>query len=126
MLIKPDLLYAPSHEWVRLEGDEAVLGITDFAQDQLGDLTYVDMPAVGDKVTQGEDMGSVESVKAASEIYSLVTGVVIAVNETLVDHPEKINTSPYDEGWLIRVKISSKPEGLLTAKEYEATAAENA
>jgi glycine cleavage system H protein len=119
MSIKPDLLYAPSHEWVRIEGSEAVIGISFFAQEQLGDLTFVDLPAVGAVLVPGKEMGSVESVKAASDIYSPVAGEVIAVNEALESAPEKVNESPYDEGWLIRVKLSAQPSGLLDAKGYE-------
>lgn len=118
MSIKPDLLYAPSHEWVRIEGDEAVIGITSFAQDQLGDLTFVELPAVGDTLSAGKEMGSVESVKAASDIYSPVDGEVIAVNEELDSAPEKVNEAPYDGGWMVRVRLSSKPSGLLDAKAY--------
>jgi len=123
MSIRPDLLYAPSHEWVRIEGSEAVIGITFFAQEQLGDLTFVDLPAIGAVLVPGKEMGSVESVKAASDIYSPVAGEVIAVNEALESAPEKVNESPYDEGWLIRVKLSAQPSGLLDAKGYEKTIA---
>ncbi len=119
MSVKPELLYAATHEWVRIEGREAVVGITAFAQEQLGDLTFADLPKVGQTLAVGQEMGSVESVKAASEIYSPVSGTVIAVNESLTDAPEKINTSPYDEGWMIRVALSAQPEGLLSADAYE-------
>lgn len=114
-----DLLYAATHEWVRVEGDEAVIGITDFAQEQLGDITFVDMPAVGTMLEAGQEMGSVESVKAASEIYAPVTGEVVEVNSDLEASPEVINESPYDGGWLIRVKLSASPAGLMGAEEYE-------
>lgn len=119
MSVRPDLLYAPSHEWVRTEGSEAVIGITFFAQEQLGDLTFVELPAVGAILIPGKEMGSVESVKAASDIYSPVAGEVIAVNEALESAPGKVNESPYDEGWLVRVKLSVPPTGLLDAKAYE-------
>lgn len=119
MNIPANLLYAVSHEWVRMEGDEAVIGISDFAQEQLGDLTYVELPAVGDALTQGEELGSVESVKAASELYSPVTGEVIAINEALADAPETISTAPYTDGWLVRVRVAAAPEGLLDAAAYE-------
>lgn len=119
MSIKPDLLYAPSHEWVRVEGDEAVVGITHFAQEQLGDLTFVELPQVGDGLTSGREMGSVESVKAASDIYSPVTGEVIAINDALESAPEKINEDPYGQGWMLRVRLSAAPAGLLDAKAYE-------
>lgn len=123
MSIRPDLLYAPTHEWVRIEGSEAVIGISFFAQEQLGDLTFVDLPTVGTVLVPGKEMGSVESVKAASDIYSPVAGEVIAVNAALESAPEKVNESPYDEGWLIRVKLSAKPASLLDAKDYEQTLA---
>lgn len=119
MSIKPDLLYAPSHEWVRVEGSEAVIGITQFAQEQLGDLTFVELPQPGDILEPGKEMGSVESVKAASDIYSPVAGEVIAVNDALENTPEKVNEAPYGEGWLIRVRLSGAPSGLLDAKAYE-------
>lgn len=114
-----DLLYAASHEWVRVEGEEAVIGITDFAQEQLGDITFVDLPSVGTVLEAGQEMGSVESVKAASEIYSPVSGEVIEVNGDLDSSPEIINESPFDGGWMIRVKLSSTPSGLMNAEEYE-------
>ena len=119
MSVKPELLYAPSHEWVRVEGAEAVVGITFFAQEQLGDLTFVDLPAVGTVLAPKQEMGSVESVKAASEIYSPVAGEVIAVNEALENTPEKINQAPYGDGWMIRVRLAGQPSGLLTAAQYE-------
>lgn len=118
MTVKPGLLYAASHEWARIEGDEAVVGITWFAQDQLGDLTFVELPKVGAKLKAGQEMGSVESVKAASEIYSPVTGEVIAVNKELDQAPEDVNDSPYDSGWMVRVKLAGEPKGLMDADQY--------
>ncbi len=118
-MIPDDLLYARTHEWARVEDGEAVIGITHFAQEQLGDLTYVELPEVGQKLAQGEEMGSVESVKAASEIYSPVTGEVIAVNEELADNPGLINEDPYGEGWMVRVRLAGDPEDLLEAPDYE-------
>ena len=114
-----NLLYAESHEWVRMEGDEAVLGITDHAQHSLGDITYVELPAVGDTLASGQEMGVVESVKAASALYSPVQGEVVAVNEALNDTPELVNQSPYEQGWMVRVKLSAQPDGLLSAADYE-------
>ena len=111
--------YTPDHEWIKLEGDTATVGITSFAQEQLGDITFVDLPAVGDTVEAGREMGSVESVKAASEIYSPVSGEVIEVNEELESAPEKVNSDPYGEGWLIRVRLADEPTGLLSPEEYE-------
>ena len=114
-----DLLYAATHEWVRIEDEEAVIGISDFAQEQLGDITFVDLPSVGTMLEAGQEMGSVESVKAASEIYAPVSGEVIEVNTDLDESPEIINESPYDGGWMLRVKLASSPSGLMSAEEYE-------
>ena len=113
-----DLKYTKSHEWAKVEGGAAVVGVTHFAQEQLGDITFVDLPAVGGKVEAGMEMGSIESVKAASDLYSPVTGEVVAVNTALVDHPELINQSPYGDGWLIKVTLTDKLEGLLDADAY--------
>ncbi|BFR48686.1 glycine cleavage system protein GcvH [Nitratidesulfovibrio sp. HK-II] len=126
MSIPADLLYTDTHEWVRIEGDEAVIGITQFAQEQLGDLTFVDLPAVGDTLATGQEMGSVESVKAASELYSPLAGTVSAVNDALSGAPELVNQSPYTDGWMVRVKLDGKPEGLLSAADYEAVVARDA
>jgi glycine cleavage system H protein len=103
--IRKELKYLSSHEWARVEEDGTVtIGITDHAQDALGDVVYVEVPEVGSRVAIGEEAGVVESVKAASDIYSLVSGEVIAVNETLQDVPETVNSSPYDDGWFFRVQ----------------------
>ncbi|MFP5240054.1 MAG: glycine cleavage system protein GcvH [Acidobacteriota bacterium] len=117
-----DLLYTPSHEWAKIEGDTATVGITSFAQEQLGDITFVDLPAVGATVTQGKEFGSIESVKAASELYSPVSGEVVEVNAELDGAPELVNQEPFAGGWMIKVKLSAKPEGLLDAAAYEETA----
>lgn len=114
-----NLLYADTHEWVRVENKEAVVGITDFAQHQLGDITYIEIPGVGAILATGQELGVVESVKAASDLFSPVSGKVVAVNEKLTDHPEVINHSPFDEGWLIKVELSEAPAGLMSAAEYE-------
>jgi glycine cleavage system H protein len=119
-MIPEDLLYAKTHEWVMVEGDVATVGITQFAQEQLGDLTFVELPEVGDTFEAGAEMGSVESVKAASEIYAPVTGEVIEVNAELEDAPEKVNEEPYGAGWLLKFKIKGDPEGLLDAEAYAA------
>lgn len=119
-MIPADLKYAKSHEWVKIDGDIATIGITQFAQEQLGDLTFVELPSVGDTFEQGAEFGSVESVKAASELYAPVGGEVIEVNEELEDAPEKVNESPFDEGWLLKLKISGDPEDLLDADGYQA------
>ena len=119
--VPEDLHYSKDHEWVRVEGDVAVVGITDYAQDSLGDVVYVEMPKVGDQFAANEPFGSVESVKAVSEVFSPVTGEVVGINETLNDEPEKVNQTPYTDGWMIRVKLSNPGEvdSLLTAAEYE-------
>ncbi len=119
-----DLLYDKTHEWVRVEGDVAVIGITHFAQDALGDITYVDLPEVGTALTAGAEFGSIESVKAASELYSPVNGEVVAANDDINNAPEVVNNSPYTDGWMIKVKLSGKPEGLLDVAAYEAFCAE--
>ena len=117
-MIPENLLYTKSHEWVRIEGEEALVGISHFAQEQLGDLTFVELPEEGQEIIAGEEMGTIESVKAASEIYAPISGEVLAVNLTLEDAPEKVNQDPYNEGWLVRIKFSELPEGLLSPAEY--------
>ncbi|MDE7345755.1 MAG: glycine cleavage system protein GcvH [Muribaculaceae bacterium] len=119
MTIKNDLRYAESHEWVSLEGDIATVGITDYAQHALGDIVYVDMPEVGDEVTAGEEFGAVESVKAASDLYSPVSGEVVEINEALEDEPGLINQDAF-ANWIMKVKVSdpSEVEALLDAEAY--------
>ena len=114
-----ELLYSESHEWVKVDGNIAIIGVSDFAQEEMGDITYVDVPAEGDSVTKGEDFGALESVKASSELYSPVSGEVVAVNEELEDKPELINEDPYG-AWIIKVAMSDKAEleGLLSAAAY--------
>lgn len=118
MAYPENLLYNKSHEWAKIEGEEATIGITSFAQEQLGDITFVELPEVGDTLEFGDEMGSIESVKAASELYIPVSGEVIAVNEELEDAPEKVNEAPFEGGWLIKVKLSEEPKDLLSATEY--------
>ncbi len=115
-----DLYYTSSHEWVRREDDTVVVGITDHAQDAMGDLVYVELPEVGDEVQAGDEAGVVESVKAASDIYAPVSGKIVAINEDLADSPELVNRDPYHDGWLFRVQLSdaSELEELLQADEY--------
>ncbi len=125
-MIPNELKYAKSHEWAKIEGDTATVGITHFAQEQLGDLTYVELPKVGATVTAGAEMGSVESVKAASELYSPVSGTVTEVNAALEGAPEAINQDPYAAGWMIKVKLSAAPEGLLDATAYAQVCADEA
>jgi glycine cleavage system H protein len=119
--IPDDLHYSKDHEWVRVEGNIAVVGITDYAQDSLGDVVYVELPKVGDEFAANESFGSVESVKAVSEVFSPVSGEIVGINETLNDEPEKVNQDPYSEGWMIRIQMSNPGEvdSLLTAAEYE-------
>jgi glycine cleavage system H protein len=115
-----DLKYAKTHEWIREEDGLIVIGLTDFAQDQLGDIVFVGLPEVGDAVEVGDSFADVESVKAVSDIYSPVSGVVAEVNEELLDAPESVNGDPYG-AWLIKVKdVSDEEEGLLDADAYEA------
>ena len=114
-----ELKYASSHEWADIKGDTATVGITSFAQEQLGDITFIDLPAVGAKLTQGAELGSIESVKAASELYSPVTGEVIEVNGALESNPELVNKEPFKGGWLVKVKLAQAPKDLLDAAAYE-------
>lgn len=118
-----ELKYTKTHEWVRLEGDVAVVGITDFAQDALGDVVFVDLPQTGKAVEAGSVVAVVESVKTASDIYAPLSGEIIEVNRTLSDKPELINQSPYAEGWLFKMKVNpADVNGLLSAAEYQAVA----
>lgn len=114
--------YAKSHEWARMEGQIAVVGVSDYAQHLLSDVVYVDLPEVGDNVTKGESLGTVESVKAAEDAYSPISGEVIAINADLEDHPEWVNEDPYGKAWLIKVKPSDPGElnDLMAAAAYEA------
>ena len=118
-----DLKYAKSHEWVKMEGDVAVIGISDFAQDALGDVVFISLPQVGDEVTAGESFGDVESVKAVSDLICPVTGVVCEVNDSLEDTPEALNEDPYG-AWIIKVNAITDEEELLDAASYEAHCAE--
>ncbi|MCQ2180965.1 MAG: glycine cleavage system protein GcvH [Bacteroidales bacterium] len=117
--INEGLLYCESHEWVKVDGNVAIIGVSDFAQEEMGDITYVDLPSEGDTVTAGEDFGALESVKASSELYSPVSGTVIAVNSELEDAPEKVNEDPY-ASWIIKVEMSDTKEldALMNASSY--------
>ena len=119
--VPEDLHYSKDHEWVRVDGNEAIMGITDYAQNSLGDVVYVELPKAGDKFSASESFGSVESVKAVSEVFTPVSGAVTRINESLADEPEKVNSDPYGEGWMIRIQMSnpSEVDSLLTAAEYE-------
>lgn len=119
MELREELLYSKSHEWVKEEGEEMVIGLTDYAQSELGDLVFVNLPEEGDELTVGEAFADVESVKAVSDVYAPVAGTVSEINEELPDAPEKINEAPY-EAWLVRVKDVTEKEALLSAEEYQA------
>ena len=123
MTIKPELQYSKDHEWVKKEDDLFVIGISDFAQDALGDLVFVNLPEVGDAVTAGEAFGDVESVKAVSDLLSPVSGTVAEINEELLDAPEMLNNDPYG-AWIIKVSDVTATEDLLDAAAYEAFIAE--
>jgi glycine cleavage system H protein len=120
-----DLLYHAEHDWARVEGDQATFGITWHAQDQLGEVVFFDPPAVGAQVKQNESYTEVESVKAVSDVFAPLSGEVVAVNGALSDKPETINTDPYGDGWLVKVKLSdpTETEALMDAAAYEATLA---
>jgi glycine cleavage system H protein len=119
--VPEDLHYSKDHEWVRVDGDQAIIGITDYAQNSLGDVVYVELPKAEDEFAASESFGSVESVKAVSEVFTPVAGVVIKINESLADEPETVNSDPYGNGWMIRLKMANPGEvdSLLTAAEYE-------
>ncbi len=113
--------FTKDHEWLRLESGQGVVGITDFAQQALGDVVYVELPRVGDKFSAGEPFGSVESVKSVNELFIPVSGEVVAANEILVDSPELVNSEPHGGGWMIRIRLTnpSEVDSLLSASEYE-------
>ncbi len=119
--ILDDLKYTKDHEWIRIDGDTITVGLSDYAQDQLEDIVYLDLPDAGLEVEKEESFGSVEAVKAVEDIYSPVTGEIVEVNELLEDKPELCNTDPYGDGWLVKIKVtdSSELEELLSADEYK-------
>jgi glycine cleavage system H protein len=121
MSLPKDLRYSEEHEWVKVEGEKVRIGITDFAQSELGDIVFVELPAEGDEIEADEPFGSVESVKTVSELYAPISGKVVEVNEELDDSPEFVNESPYDKAWMIVVEPAnpSKLEELMTAEQYE-------
>jgi glycine cleavage system H protein len=127
MTYPEDLKYTKDHEWARPNGKLVTVGITDYAQDHLGDVVYVELPKVGEQVKKGEPFGVVESTKAVSELFSPVTGKVVEVNDPLVDGPETINEDPYEEGWMIQVEVSEPKdlEDLMSAQAYEKFLAES-
>jgi len=121
MKVPEDLLYTKEHEWVKLEGDVAIVGITDYAQDQLGDIIYVELPEVGRKVKRMETVATVEAVKTAADVYSPLSGEVVEINAELNDHPELLNQDPYGKGWMFKLKIENPEEvkALLSPEEYQ-------
>ncbi len=120
MNVPAELKYSEEHEWTRAEGNRVVIGITDFAQHELGDIVFVELPQVGDSLSFGEPFGSVESVKTVSELYAPVSGKVVEVNSTLEDAPEKVNQAPYGDGWMVIVELSdaSELDKLWSAEKY--------
>lgn len=127
MNLPKELQYSEEHEWVKTEGEKVRIGITDFAQSELGDIVFVELPEVGDEVQADEPFGSVESVKTVSELYAPISGKVVEVNEELDDSPEFVNESPYDKAWMIVVEPSDKEEldELMSAEEYEEMVSED-
>jgi len=121
MNIPSDLKFTKDHEWIRIEGDEAIIGITDFAQRELGDIVFVEIETEGEELDQEEVFGTVEAVKTVSDLFMPICGEVIAFNEELEDAPEKVNEDPYGEGWMIRIKIDepSQLDQLLSAEQYQ-------
>ena len=121
MNIPSDLKYSREHEWIRMENSLATIGITDYAQEELGDIVNVELPEEGDEIHKEEAFGAVESVKASSEVFSPLSGKIVEVNEPLMDAPEMINEDPYDEGWMIKIELSDSTEldDLLDAEGYE-------
>ncbi len=116
-----EYFYSKEHEWARVDGDACVIGITHFAQDELGDVVFVELPEVGDTFEANDEIGTIESVKAVAEVYTPVAGEVVGVNEALAENPEKVNEDPHGEGWLIKVKMSSSDdlESLMNSEGYE-------
>lgn len=121
MAVPEELKYSKEHEWVKVEGNIATIGITDFAQNELGDIVFVELPEVDDEVSEGETFGSVESVKTVSELYSPVSGKITEINEDLEDEPEAVNESPYEKAWMVKVKLNdtSQLDDLLSADQYK-------
>ncbi len=116
-----NISYTRDHEWIRVSGDEGVIGITEFAQSQLGDIVYVELPKVGDRFEANDPFGSVESVKSVNELFIPISGEVVEINETLADAPELVNSDSYKDGWMIKIKVldSSELDSLLSSAEYE-------
>jgi glycine cleavage system H protein len=113
-----DLQYSKEHEWLRVAGDIGTVGITDHAQSELGDVIFVEFPQVGAKIEAGKTLGTIESVKAVSEIFSPVSGEIVEVNKDLLNTPEVVNSDPYGKGWLVRIRIEKPPSGLMSSDQY--------
>lgn len=126
MKVPDQLRYSKEHEWVMVADGVATIGITDYAQEELGDIVFVELPAVGATIKKGESLGVIESVKAMSDVYAPVSGSVVEVNEHLATNPETVNEDPYDKGWMVRVTLAeaAEAEGLMTAEEYRSFVAE--
>ena len=122
MVSPSELKYTKEHEWVRVDGDSGTIGITDYAQDQLGDIVFVELPEVGSAISAAQKLGEIESVKAVSELFAPVSGEVTEANDGLADSPEAVNDDPYGDGWMVKMRFSAAAEldGLLSADEYEA------
>lgn len=120
MEIPQDLKYTKDHEWVRMEGDVAIVGITDFAQGELGDIVYVEIETEGETIASGEVFGTVEAVKTVSDLFMPVGGEVIEVNDKLEGEPESVNNDPYGDGWMIKIKVDDPGDLLISAEEYQA------
>ncbi len=122
MSLPQDLKYSEDHEWIKVEGNTVTIGITDFAQSELGDIVFVELPEEGDDISTGDSFGSVESVKTVSELYAPVSGSIVAVNEELEDSPELVNENPYEDAWMLKVELSDESEldNLLDAAGYQA------
>lgn len=125
MAAPKDLRYTKTHEWVRVDGDVATIGLTDYAQNELGDITYLELPAIGDAISQAEPLGVIESVKAASDIYAPIGGEVVERNEDVVGSPEIVNQSPYEKAWLVKVRVTDPDQtsSLMTPDQYDEFAA---
>ena len=119
MNIPTNLQYTKDHEWVKIEGNTATVGITDFAQSELGDIVYVDISTVGQEINHGEVFGTVEAVKTVSDLYMPLSGKVVELNAVLEANPEKVNADPYGDGWMVKVEMKGSPSGLLSAAEYK-------
>jgi glycine cleavage system H protein len=119
MNIPESLKYTKDHEWIKIEGKTALVGITDFAQGELGDIVYLDINTVGEEIKEHDVFGTIEAVKTVSDLFMPVTGKVLEVNPLLEGNPEKVNSDPYGEGWMIKIEVSGKPNGLLSAAEYK-------